>query len=140
MTQRFILPNRRTFCLESETVRYAHAYIFDYVSRHMAGNATAILTCVGLLNWSDRFLLRKEVIQPLVPQRLPCYDFIPITNHTFGTCLYKVISSVTSGAINFHDVTGGVYKARERIQCAVADTHLLAIPTSRSRIADYDPN
>jgi len=25
------------------------------------------------------------VIQPLVPQRLPCYDFIPITNHTFGT-------------------------------------------------------
>ncbi len=27
-------------------------------------------------------LLRKEVIQPLVPQRLPCYDFIPITTHT----------------------------------------------------------
>ena len=30
------------------------------------------------------FLLRKEVIQPLVPQRLPCYDFIPITTHTLG--------------------------------------------------------
>lgn len=29
-----------------------------------------------------RVLLRKEVIQPLVPQRLPCYDFIPITTHT----------------------------------------------------------
>ena len=29
-------------------------------------------------------LLRKEVIQPLVPQRLPCYDFIPITTHTLG--------------------------------------------------------
>ena len=31
-----------------------------------------------------RCLLRKEVIQPLVPQRLPCYDFIPITTHTLG--------------------------------------------------------
>ena len=30
-------------------------------------------------------LLRKEVIQPQVPLRLPCYDFIPITIHTFGT-------------------------------------------------------
>jgi hypothetical protein len=33
------------------------------------------------------FLLRKEVIQPQVPLRLPCYDFIPITIHTFGACL-----------------------------------------------------
>jgi len=31
--------------------------------------------------------LRKEVIQPLVPQRLPCYDFTPIINHTLGACL-----------------------------------------------------
>ena len=59
-------------------------------------------------------LLRKEVIQPQVPLRLPCYDFIPITNHTFGTCLLTV-NSATSGTINFHDVTGGVYKAWERI-------------------------
>ena len=36
---------------------------------------------------SDQGLLRKEVIQPQVPLRLPCYDFIPITNHTFGACL-----------------------------------------------------
>ena len=28
------------------------------------------------------FLLRKEVIQPQVPLRLPCYDFIPVTAHT----------------------------------------------------------
>ena len=35
--------------------------------------------------WVDqRILLRKEVIQPLVPQRLPCYDFIPVISHTFG--------------------------------------------------------
>ena len=32
----------------------------------------------------DESLLRKEVIQPQVPLRLPCYDFIPITIHTFG--------------------------------------------------------
>ena len=31
-------------------------------------------------------LLRKEVIQPQVPLRLPCYDFIPITTHTLDTC------------------------------------------------------
>ncbi len=47
---------------------------------------------------------------------------------------------MTSGAISFHDATGGVYKARERIQGVVADTPLLAIPTSRSRVADSDPN
>ncbi len=46
----------------------------------------------------------------------------------------------TSGAAGFHDVTGGVYKARERIQGAVADTPLLAIPTSCSRVADCNPN
>jgi hypothetical protein len=59
-------------------------------------------------------LLRKEVIQPQVPLRLPCYDFTPITDHTFGACFPKV-SPATSGAADFRGVTGGVYKARERI-------------------------
>jgi len=54
------------------------------------------------------------VIQPQVPLRLPCYDFTPITNHTLGSSLPKV-SIVTSGTVGFHGVTGGVYKARERI-------------------------
>jgi hypothetical protein len=57
---------------------------------------------------------RKEVIQPQVPLRLPCYDFTPITAHTLGGCLPKV-SSPTSGINSFRGVTGGVYKARERI-------------------------
>ena len=74
-------------------------------------------------------LLRKEVIQPQVPLRLPCYDFIPVTVHTFGACLLAV-NTATSGADSFHDVTGGVYKARERIHGAVADAPLLAIPAS----------
>ena len=59
-------------------------------------------------------LLRKEVIQPQVPLRLPCYDFIPITTHTLDGSLLAV-GPPASGADGFHDVTGGVYKARERI-------------------------
>jgi hypothetical protein len=84
-------------------------------------------------------LLRKEVIQPQVPLRLPCYDFIPITSHTFGNCLLAV-STLTSGTTGFHDVTGGVYKAWERIHGAVADAPLLAIPASCRRVADDNLN
>ena len=75
------------------------------------------------------YLPRKEVIQPQVPLRLPCYDFIPITSHTFGSC-FLAVRPLTSGTAGFHDVTGGVYKAWERIHGAVADAPLLANPTS----------
>ena len=63
-------------------------------------------------------LLRKEVIQPQVPLRLPCYDFTPVTSHSLGACLLAV-GSATSGATDSHGVTGGVYKARERIHRGV---------------------
>ena len=56
----------------------------------------------------------KEVIQPQVPLGLPCYDFTPVINHTVVIVLPKV-RLTTSGAIYSHGVTGGVYKARERI-------------------------
>ena len=59
-------------------------------------------------------LLRKEVIQPHLPIRLPCYDFTPITSFTFGGALLAVMLP-TSGPPGSHGVTGGVYKARERI-------------------------
>ena len=65
-------------------------------------------------------LSRKEVFQPHLPVRLPCYDLAPITG--------------------FHGLTGGVYKARERIHRAMADARLLANPASRSRVAGSDPN
>ena len=81
----------------------------------------------------------KEVIQPHLPIGLPCYDFIPVIGLTLGTSPLAV-KSVTSGKTNSHDVTGGVYKARERIHGVVADTPLLAIPTSCSRVADYNLN
>jgi hypothetical protein len=57
--------------------------------------------------------LRKEVIQPHLPVRLPCYDFAPITGLTLDA--YKA----ASGTPGFHGVTGGVYKARERIHRGV---------------------
>ncbi len=57
---------------------------------------------------------RKEVIQPQVPLRLPCYDFTPITTQTLGRSIPKVRLR-TSGSGSFRGVTGGVYKARERI-------------------------
>ena len=63
----------------------------------------------------NRSLLhRKEVIQPHLPIRLPCYDFTPVANPTFGSVLLAV-RLLTSGVTSSHGVTGGVYKTRERI-------------------------
>ena len=56
----------------------------------------------------------KEVIQPQVPLRLPCYDFTPVMNHSVVT-VPLAVRLATSGATHSHGVTGGVYKARERI-------------------------
>ena len=84
-------------------------------------------------------LLRKEVIQPHLPVRLPCYDLVPIASPTFDGSLQKV-GPPASGVTDFRDLTGGVYKARERIHRSVADLRLLATPTSRGRVADPDPN
>src|ERR671929_210426 len=60
------------------------------------------------------YILRKEVIQPHLPIRLPCYDFTPIICPTLGGWLLAV-TPPTSGVTNSRGVTGGVYKARERI-------------------------
>ena len=79
---------------------------------------------------------RKEVFQPHLPVRLPCYDLAPITSFALG----RSLRSQLSGTPGFHGLTGGVYKARERIHRAMADARLLANPASRSRVADSDPN
>ena len=84
-------------------------------------------------------LLRKEVIQPHLPVRLPCYDLVPVTNHTFADALLTV-RRPTSGTTHFGDLTGGVYKTRERIHPIVADMGLLTIPASCRRVAAYNPN
>ena len=59
-------------------------------------------------------LLRKEVIQPHLPIRLPCYDFTPVIAPTLDGCILAVYPPA-SGVNDFRGVTGGVYKARERI-------------------------
>src|SRR5205085_4154640 len=82
---------------------------------------------------------RKEVIQPQLPLRLPCYDFTPVTNPTFGGSLLAV-RTPTSGVTGFRGVTGGVYKARERIHRDVADSRLLATPPSWRRVSASNPN
>ena len=84
-------------------------------------------------------LLRKEVIQPHLPVRLPCYDLVLITDPTFDSSPQKV-RPPASGVTDFHDLTGGVYKARERIHRSNADLRLLATPTSWGRVADPNPN
>ena len=63
-------------------------------------------------------ILRKEVIQPQVLLRLPCYDFTPVVNQSLGACLPQD-RSATSALVGAHGVTGGVYKARERIHRGV---------------------
>ena len=96
------------------------------------------VSCVDVLRQS-RCLSRKEVIQPHLPIRLPCYDFTPVMNHSVVVALLAV-RLTASGATHSHGVTGGVYKARERIHRSIADLRLLAIPTSWSRVADSNPD
>ena len=99
---------------------------------------SVVLTVVNSINLSQcstyesgkiPVLLRKEVIQPHLPVRLPCYDLVPITNPTFDGS-FLAVRPPASGVTDFRDLTGGVYKARERIHRSVADLRLLATPTS----------
>ena len=87
---------------------------------HLAGKASDRAINLGAINAptppksQDSDLPRKEVIQPHLPVRLPCYDVVPVANPTFDGCLLAV-GPPASGVASFHDVTGGVYKAREHI-------------------------
>ena len=82
------------------------------VPRHRSSNL-----CWTLAQTLALFSL-KEVIHPHVPVRLPCYDFTPVIDHTVGGALLAV-RLPASGTTNSHGVTGGVYKARERIHRGV---------------------
>src|SRR5438034_4311667 len=85
-------------------------------------------------------LLRKEVIQPQVPLRLPCYDFTPITPHTLGAYLPRRgwPSDFWYTRLSWCDgrcVQGPGTYSPER-----ADLRLLAIPASGRRVAADHPN
>ena len=91
---------------ENGCVPYAHRhqnFPFLFASRQINNNTTLTFS-----------ILRKEVIQPHLPIRLPCYDFTPVINPAFGGS-FLAVRSLTSGVTNSHGVTGGVYKTRERI-------------------------
>jgi len=79
------------------------------------------------------------VIQAHLPVHLPCYDFVPVTSPTFDSALLAV-RLLASGVASSHDVTGGVYKARERIHRSIADLRLLATPSSCRRVAACNLN
>ena len=80
----------------------------------------------------------KEVIQPQIPLRLPCYDLTPVISLTFVIPFLK--NGTPSGTTYSHGLTGGVCKTRERIHRDMADSRLLANPTSRGRVSDLDLN
>ena len=79
--------------------------------------ATGTLASTAV-EWPLLAPLRKEVIQPHLPIRLPCYDFTPVTGPAFGSSPLAV-GPLTSGIPGSHGVTGGVYKTRERIHRGV---------------------
>ena len=102
------------FSLPLVKVHLLLRYLLNWITLRLL---SASLTDLRMLQNESRsfwVLLRKEVIQPHVLIRLPCYDFTPITSFTFGGVLLAVRLR-TSGVPDSHGVTGGVYKARERI-------------------------
>ena len=92
--------------LKTEQQKILKATSVSFRSPPSLDSDKSVMICHGLH--------RKEVIQPHLPIRLPCYDLTPIIEPTFDCCLLAV-SSPASGVPNFHGLTGGVYKARERI-------------------------
>ena len=93
----------------------AHLLLRSIAPWQLDSNTTPTFRCLHRLSIasSDAFL-RKEVIQPHLPIRLPCYDFTPVIRPAFGGS-FLAVRSPTSGISDSHGVTGGVYKTRERI-------------------------
>ena len=84
----------------------------------------------------QKTLSLKEIVHPQVLLRIPCYDFSPVSTFTMD----PDITSRASSKHTFHAVTGGEYKTQEHIHRDIADSRLLAIPTSWGRVADLNPD
>ena len=82
-------------------------------------------------------VLRKEVIQPQVPLRLPCYDLVPITGFTFGACL---CGTGDFGCPPLWWLDGRCVQGSGTHSPRRADPRLLAIPASCGRVAARNPN
>ena len=112
------LRSLKTIQVQEEEQSLDHLAMDFFASSAFCSFELHTVSCVSTWNESSDFssdsLPRKEVIQPHLPIRLPCYDFTPVIGLTFDGWLLSV-TSPASGAPNSHGVTGGVYKARERI-------------------------
>ena len=131
-----MLPPQHALATPTLTHRCRSRICFSHTVRSVAPRQLLHLLAQCLATLASA---RKEVIQPHLPVRLPCYDFVPVIGPTLGSSVLAV-QSPTSGVTNSHDVTGGVYKARERIHRSMADLRLLATPASCRRVAAYNPN
>ena len=110
-TQR--LPHPYSQCKRTNLTDLTTMSFRSLKCRQKNQNASSMLPgCPG--DRGHRIGLLKEVIQPQVPLRLPCYDFTPVSDFAVGA-LPLAVGVTTSGAVKSHGVTGGVYKARERI-------------------------
>ena|SRR5690554_585249 len=89
-------------------------YIRACETRPTVGSSSTFDQVIRVNTMLCRCFSFKEVIQPQVPLRLPCYDFTPVMDHSVVT-VPLAVRLATSGATHSHGVTGGVYKARERI-------------------------
>ena len=111
----------------------------DVVPGEPASRTAEAINRTGACRSKSSGIPRKEVIQPQLPLRLPCYDFTPIIDPTFDGSLLAV-GPPASGIADFRGVTGGVYKAREHIHRGIADPRLLATPPSWRRVSASNPN
>ena len=92
------------------------SFLDNSTVKHILYSTSSVLAGLIQLYLQPTFptFLRKEVIQPHLPIRLPCYDFTPVIGPAFGSS-FLAVRSLTSGVTDSHGVTGGVYKTRERI-------------------------
>ena len=105
-----IFRSLKTIQVQEEEQSTAKLFVWSFSHSHISVYRPEMKRS----DFSSRFLPRKEVIQPHLPIRLPCYDFTPVINPTFDSALLTV-RLLASGVTDSHGVTGGVYKARERI-------------------------
>ena len=105
----------RVYTLKIEQPKITYCALYSRFYQYLVIRYSLYLSSLRRDTSVSVFVLhRKEVIQPHLPIRLPCYDLTPIIEPTFDSCLLTV-SSLASGIPDFHGLTGGVYKARERI-------------------------
>ena len=76
----------------------------------------------------------RMVVYPHLPVGMPCYDLTPVTDSLLNPY------NESSKSLSSHGLTGGECKEQGRIHGSMADLPLLAIPTSCTRVPEYNPN